>query len=477
MQVVVERRHILVRQLEGAQHPAIVGAVVAVVEQADVPAAAEGLEKAHQGARLLRKLETVETFTEGPGRAAANHVTHVVLGQLALGHVDHRITVAAELIDDLAELLVTATEAHRDEQRGLLGIGVAVVELGHHARPQIAAEVEEGPLALGDGHRQHALALLANLAALGDVAQAMEVDVGAGQNGRHPATLHLLPLAVGLEAGQGQGSRRLGDGAAVVEDVFQRGADLVVGDGHHLIQILVAEAKGLLTDALDRHPVGKQRDSLQIDRLAGRQRGLEAGGALRLHPDHLHIRQQLLDVDRHPRGQAAAAHRHEDVGKMGILLQQLLADGALPGDHLDVVKRRDQGVALQLGETAALAVSLVEAVAEQQHVAALAAHRIDLDVRRGLGHHDDRLDTEPGGRQGDPLGVVAGRGGDDAALLLLLGQGGDLVVGAAQLEGVDRLQILPLEGHMVAEPLGEFFQGLQRCHPRRLIDGGEQHLA
>ena len=80
-------------------------------------------------------------------------------------------------------------------------------------------------------------------------------------------------------------------------------------------------------------------------------------------------------------------------------------------------------------------------------------------------------------RQGDPLGVVAGGGGDDAARLLLLGQGGDLVVGAAQLEGVDRLQILPLQADVIAEPLGEFLQGLQRGDPRRLVDGGEQYLA
>lgn len=143
-------------------------------------------------------------------------------------------------MDHLAELLVTAGEAHRDEQRRLLGIGIAVVELGHHAGPELTAEIEEGPLALGDGHRQHALALLANLAALRHVAQAVEVDVGAGQNGRHPATPDLLPLAVSLEACQRQGARRLGNGAAVVEDVFQCGANLVVGDGHHLVQILVA---------------------------------------------------------------------------------------------------------------------------------------------------------------------------------------------------------------------------------------------
>ncbi|MNY03979.1 hypothetical protein D3C86_1366280 [compost metagenome] len=320
--------------------------MVAVVEQADVPATAQGLEEAHQGARLLRELEAVETLTEGPGRAAANHVAHVVLGQLALCHVDHGVTVATELIDDLAELLVAPAEAHRDEQRGLGRIRVAVVELGHHAGPKLTAEVEEGPLALGYGHRQHALALLADLAALRHIAQAVEIDVGARQYGRHPPALDLLPLAVGLEPRQRQGPRRLGDGTAVVEDVFQRRADLVVGDGHHLVQILVAQAEGLGADALDRHPVRKQGDPLQIDRLAGLHGGLETGGALGFHPYHLDVRQQLLDVDSHPGGQPATAHRHENVGEVGVLLQQLLADGALARDHLDVVERRYQGVAL-----------------------------------------------------------------------------------------------------------------------------------
>ncbi|MNH12318.1 hypothetical protein D3C79_718550 [compost metagenome] len=273
----MEGGHVFIRQLEGAEHPAIVGTVVAVVEQADVPATAEGLQEAHQGARLLRELEAVETLTEGPGRAAANHVAHVVLGQLALGHVDHGVAVFLQLLLDLAQLLVAAGEAHRDEQGGLDRIRVAVVELGHHAGPKLTAEVEEGPLALGDGHRQHALALLADLAALRHVAKAVEVDVGAGQDGSHPSPLHLLPFAIGLEASQGQGTGGLSDGAAVVEDVFQRRTDLVVGDGHHLVQILVAQAEGLLADAPDRHPVRKQRDPLQVDRLAGRQRGLEAG--------------------------------------------------------------------------------------------------------------------------------------------------------------------------------------------------------
>ncbi|MNF84949.1 hypothetical protein D3C84_673310 [compost metagenome] len=107
------------------------------------------------------------------------------------------------------------------------------------------------------------------------------------------------------------------------------------------------------------------------------------------------------------------------MGEVGVLLQQLLAYGALARDHLDVVERRYQGVALQFGEAATLAVGLVEAVAKQHDVAAQPAHRIDLDVRRGLGHHYDGLDAKLGRRQRHPLGVVASRGRHHAIRLLL----------------------------------------------------------
>ena len=49
--------------------------------------------------------------------------------------------------------------------------------------------------------------------------------------------------------------------------------------------------------------------------------------------------------------------------------------------------------------------------------------------------------------------MVAGAGGDDAARALAIGQVRDLVIGAAELEAEDRLQILALEEHLVAEAL------------------------
>ena len=80
------------------------------------------------------------------------------------------------------------------------------------------------------------------------------------------------------------------------------------------------------------------------------------------------------------------------------------------------------------------------------------AHRLDLDLRRGLRHDDERADAEVAGRERHALRVVAGAGRDDAARPLGVGQVRDPVVGAAQLEAEDRLQVLALEQDLVAEP-------------------------
>jgi len=58
--------------LEAREDAAEVGAVVAVVEQADVPAAAEGVEEPEQGARALREGEAHDSLADGLRRVAAD---------------------------------------------------------------------------------------------------------------------------------------------------------------------------------------------------------------------------------------------------------------------------------------------------------------------------------------------------------------------------------------------------------------------
>ena len=68
------------------------------------------------------------------------------------------------------------------------------------------------------------------------------------------------------------------------------------------------------------------------------------------------------------------------------------------------------------------------------------------------------------------LRVVAGRGADHAALRGRVVQRGDLVVGAAQLEREDRLQVLALEQDVVAQPARQPAGRLERGLDRDVVD-------
>jgi hypothetical protein len=86
-----------------------------------------------------------------------------------------------------------------DEHMGFGVVVDAVVELGHAARPawQLAdhqfAKAPEAAALFGNRHGEQRFALFADLGALGDEAQAVEVHVGAAQDRR-------VGLALGLVA-------------------------------------------------------------------------------------------------------------------------------------------------------------------------------------------------------------------------------------------------------------------------------------
>ena len=88
-----------------------------------------------------------------------------------------------------------------------------------------------------------------------------------------------------------------------------------------------------------------------------------------------------------------------------MLPQDLHGDRALAGDHIRIVERVDEGqpmLGLQLGR---VVVGVRVAVACQYHLAAQSLDGIDLDLRRGRGHHDHRTRTQLAGAQRDALGL------------------------------------------------------------------------
>src|SRR5260221_7182754 len=70
---------------------------------------------------------------------------------------------------------------------------------------------------------------------------------------------------------------------------------------------------------------------------------------------------------------------------------------------------------------------------------------VDLHRRGRFGHHDHRADAELLGGVRDGLAVVAGGEGDNPALPRGIRELPDRVVGAADLEGADRLLVLELQ--------------------------------
>ena len=157
-----------------------------------------------------------------------------------------------------------------------------------------------------------------------------------------------------------------------------------------------------------------------------------------------------------------------------MLAQHFHADRALAGDDIGVIEGMHEGELIAGLHFERMGVGIRVGVAVQHHLRAARQHRIDLDLRCGHRHHDDRAATEPAGGQCHALRMVAGRGGDHAGGKLLRRQMRHLVVGTAQLEGEDRLQVFALEHHRAADSGGQGLGALQRGFEGDVVDARGQ---
>ena len=160
---------------------------------------------------------------------------------------------------------------------------------------------------------------------------------------------------------------------------------------------------------------------------------------------------------------------------MGILLQQLQRQRALPGNHHRVVERRHPGEPLLLRQFNRFGFCFVKVGPVEQDFAAETAHRVDLDIGGSNRHHDQRFQPQTGRRERHALRVVARRGGNHPARFLLVGQPGHHRVGTAQLEAVHRLAVFALHQDDVVEARREFFHFLQGSDLHGFIDRRAKH--
>ena len=130
---------------------------------------------------------------------------------------------------------------------------------------------------------------------------------------------------------------------------------------------------------------------------------------------------------------------------LGQLLHDLEADGALAGHDAGVVEGGHESHAMTGGQLVGASDALLVVRAHELDLGAIGAHAGDLDGRRVAGHDDDGAHAQEPRGPGDALGVIAAGVRDDARGALLRRELREGVVGAADLEGTDGLQVLRLE--------------------------------
>src|SRR6185503_14090787 len=140
-------------------------------------------------------------------------------------------------------------------------------------------------------------------------------------------------FGVTFHAGDGECARWLYDGADVLEDVLDRGTNLVGADQDDLVDDLARDAKRLVANATHGDAVGERADAIERDDAARAQRLVHARGFIRLDAHDLDAGVAVLEIGADAADQPAAADGHEDcVGHARPLPLELRADRALTGD-------------------------------------------------------------------------------------------------------------------------------------------------
>src|SRR5690606_8233277 len=265
------------------------------------------------------------------------------------------------------------------------------------------------------------------------------VSVAAGEDGDGVAAAG-LPSSAG-ERGNGRGARVLDEEFPGPEDPVCRVPDLVVGQGDDLVDEFAYVCEGEVTGSSGQESI---REALAY--LDGRGPSLLDGGAHR-------VRALGLDADDaaggpylfDPRGGAAdepaSADRNDNVFDLAPVLEDLLSDGPLPRDDVGVVEGRDHGESAFGCDRFRPLLSLDGGRACEDDLGAECGCAFSLDGRGRGRHNDGGGDAELPRGECDGLGVVPGGVRDDAPPPVVVGESGDEVVRAADLECPGALEI------------------------------------
>uniref|UniRef100_A0A0N5A4T1 LigA n=1 Tax=Parastrongyloides trichosuri TaxID=131310 RepID=A0A0N5A4T1_PARTI len=398
------------------------------------------------------------------GAALERAVEHRAVGQRAfIVDPDQVVAIGADAARRAGghDLVLQAGRQGGADFLGMTGIAgldhdVELGSLGGHVQRQpVVHHVDDvaAPPADHGGHgRQHAGAvvaqdaiddqpLLADHFTVQHHCQHAGVDIAAGQL---DADLHALEtLRVGQDGGQAAGPGALGhrllqrrqEGHALFEVGLFADEDLV--------DQAVGQGEGDFSHGLDGDALGDGLPAA-LGRFAATARGEGriAGG---LDAEDLDARLDRLGGDGAARDQAAAADGDDQGVQVRRVLQKLQAADPLPRDDALVVEGRDEDIAVLGLKPLGLLGRAGEVEAVDDDVGAVGAGAVHLHEGGALGHDDGHRHAQAAAVIGQGLGVVAGRGGDDAALLLIRRQLQQPVQGAALLEAAGEVQVVVLD--------------------------------
>ena len=237
-----------------------------------------------------------------------------------------------------------------------------------------------------------------------------------------------------LKRGQRHGTGSFDHQLVLLQHEQNHLVDVTLGDGDQIVEELVEQREGQVARTLHGNAFGGGAHLVGCDDATGGQRILPCRAAFRNGADHAHFRLERLDGERHSRAQTAATKRHNHIGDVRHVFENLKTDGALSAQHFVIVERRHVNHAFGIAEFLRVGGGFIEHLAAQHHISAVSLGGVHLQRRRDLRHADGGLRATLTGRVCHALGMVACGSGDDAMRKLLVGQRCDLVIRATNLE-------------------------------------------
>jgi len=189
---------------------------------------------------------------------------------------------------------------------------------------------------------------------------------------------------------------------------------------------------------------------------AGGQGVMGIGSELGLDREYVTFWTQRLECEGYARREAPEADRHKNYRSVadshfGQLLDNLQADRALSRDDAIVIGRRDELQSLGIGDLVSPLDTLFVCWPHKHDLRAVSPNTVDLDLWRVVWHYHDTSSAGDICRERNCLRVIAARVRHDSDLFLILGQLGNGVGRAADLELARWLQVLWLDEAHVAE--------------------------